>query len=65
MAKIHILPAQPHGVDQFERLRADLAAAHARGADLGSRARTSRPAANGSCSSVASSKRPSTTWIGG
>ncbi len=38
MAKIHILPAQPHGVDQFERLRADLAAAHARGADLGSSA---------------------------
>jgi hypothetical protein len=38
MAEILLLPVQPCGLAQATRLHADLAAAHALGADLGSRA---------------------------
>jgi len=38
MAEILFLPVRPHGSEQTGRLHADLAAAHARGEDLGSRA---------------------------
>ncbi|XYD10718.1 hypothetical protein R1A27_09830 [Methylobacterium sp. NMS12] len=38
MAEIRVLPVRPHGPHQSDRLHADLAAAHARGETLGSRA---------------------------
>ncbi|SFT26559.1 hypothetical protein [Methylobacterium sp. yr668] len=38
MVEILALPVRPHGTHQFDRLHADLAAAHERGTDLGSRA---------------------------
>lgn len=38
MAEILFLPVRAHGSEQTGRLHADLAAAHARGEDLGSRA---------------------------
>ena len=38
MIDILPLPVRPHGTHQFDRLHADLAAAHERGADLGPRA---------------------------
>ncbi|MGU3469350.1 hypothetical protein ACLBXO_31420 [Methylobacterium sp. C33D] len=37
MTDILVLPVRLHGSDQSDRLHADLAAAHARGEDLGSR----------------------------
>ncbi|ACB27637.1 hypothetical protein [Methylobacterium radiotolerans] len=38
MVEILPLPVRPHGTHQFDRLHADLAAAHERGTDLGPRA---------------------------
>ncbi|APT35088.1 hypothetical protein MCBMB27_05797 (plasmid) [Methylobacterium phyllosphaerae] len=38
MTEIRVLPARPNGSHQFDRLHADLAAAHERGEELGARA---------------------------